>query len=105
MKPVKEKRLHQRVSVEVHVTCEGYGETAFEGIGKDLSVGGMFVETDRVPPFGTQLVLQTDIGKSRVSLPAVVRSTRTGGFGVQFGLLGARETHAITDVIRKGKGL
>ena len=32
------------------------------------------------------------------ALPAVVRWVRNGGMGVQFGLLGARETHTITEL-------
>jgi hypothetical protein len=35
------------------------------------------------------------------ALPAVVRWSRAGeGMGLQFGLLGARETHAITELTK-----
>jgi hypothetical protein len=34
------------------------------------------------------------------ALPGVVRWNRDGGMGVQFGLIGARETHAITELTR-----
>ena len=33
-------------------------------------------------------------------LPAIVRWTSPVGMGVQFGLLGVRETHAITEIVR-----
>ena len=34
-------------------------------------------------------------------IPGVVRWTRPDGMGVQFGLLGARETHAITELTKE----
>jgi hypothetical protein len=34
-----------------------------------------------------------------VELPGVVRWSNEGGFGVQFGLLGARETHSIARIL------
>jgi hypothetical protein len=33
-------------------------------------------------------------------LPGIVRWTKQDGMGVQFRLLGARETHAITEIMR-----
>ncbi len=35
-----------------------------------------------------------------LKLPGVVRWVRDGGMGVQFGLLGALETHVITEIGR-----
>jgi type IV pilus assembly protein PilZ len=62
----------------------------------------MFLETERALPFGTQvhveLVLPL-VGSAR--LPAVVRWTTGEGIGLQFGLLGARETHAITALVAR----
>jgi hypothetical protein len=65
---------------------------------KDVSLGGMYVQTSRPLPFGVELVMH-------VALPGVVRWTRPGqGMGVQFGLIGARETHAITELTRSAAG-
>ncbi len=36
-----------------------------------------------------------------LEFPAVVRWGGDDGFGLQFGLVGAKETHAITQAIRK----
>jgi type IV pilus assembly protein PilZ len=96
---VQEKRQHQRVAVAHNVTCEIEGQPAFEGSTADISVGGMFVECSTVPSFGSKLTIRTSLGGTEVALPAVVRWTKPGGFGVQFGLMGARETHAITQLI------
>jgi type IV pilus assembly protein PilZ len=62
----------------------------------------MFVETSAPFPFGTEVIvhLRLPAYKEEFLLPAVVRWTRQDGMGVQFGLLGARETHAITEVVR-----
>lgn len=64
----------------------------------DVSVGGARVETDALVPFGSTAVLRMRLpGSTRdLVLPTVVRWTRPGVLGLQFGLLGARETHLIT---------
>lgn len=63
----------------------------------------MFVEASHALPFNTELNIECELGspKARVALPAVVRWSKPDGFGVQFGLLGARETHLITQLSRR----
>ncbi len=60
----------------------------------------MFVNDVRVP-FGQRVVVHlTPPGElSDVSLPAVVRWIQEGGVGLQFWLLGVRETHVITEIV------
>jgi hypothetical protein len=73
------------------------------GRAKDLSVGGMYVQAENPLPFGTQLVVYAQLPGQRgtFAFPAVVRWMRPGvGMGLQFGLLGARETHAITELTK-----
>lgn len=77
----------------------------FEGRGRDLSIGGMFVETPTPAPFNSELeilVVLPGAGDTS-SLPARVRWDRDGGMGIQFGLLGARETHLIAKLARPAK--
>lgn len=102
---MQEKRVHPRVSVELSVTCEFKDRPAINGVAKDLSLGGMFIETTEVVPFGTQVTITATIpGMDRESrLPAIVRWSTPGGFGTQFGMLGARETHAITRLLKGGR--
>ena len=66
----------------------------------DISLGGARVVTNAPVPFGTTMLLRTSLpGSAReVVLPAVVRWTQQGVLGLQFGLLGARETHLITSL-------
>ena len=56
--------------------------------------------------FGSEVVvrvrLRTPSGTDQdFDLPGVVRWVRSGGMGVQFGLLGALETHAITEMSKE----
>jgi type IV pilus assembly protein PilZ len=101
---VVELRRYQRSHVDVPVEFAAKGSPEkFAGRAKDLSVGGMFVETDRPLAFGAELVVYAQLPgrKAPLTLPAVVRWTRAGqGMGVQFGLLGARDTHAITELMK-----
>ncbi len=58
----------------------------------------MFIGSEHNPAFGTQMVITMILpGQTKpFDLPCVVRWNKPDGFGVQFGLLGARETHALT---------
>ncbi len=67
----------------------------------DVSQGGMFLESDAQLAFGTEVTLVCSLPRlPDARLPSVVRWTKPGGFGVQFGLLGARETHALGLLVR-----
>jgi hypothetical protein len=98
---VHEKRSHARARVSVPVTCELEDGTTFAGEGRDLSIGGMFVAAEHRLEFNTRIVVVASIGAAKPSrLPAVVRWSKSEGFGVQFGLLGAVETHLIAKIMR-----
>jgi PilZ domain len=99
---VHDKRSHPRVPLVVEVTCEVSGGASILGRAKDISVGGMYIESETEVSFGTQvsIVLRLPNTKADARLPAVIRWIKPGGFGVQFGLLGARETHAISELLK-----
>ncbi len=96
-----DKRAHARVPLSVQVACEVVGAGAIQGQAKDISIGGMFIESEATVTFGTEvtIVLLLPKGKAASRLPGVIRWIKPGGFGVQFGLLGARETHAISELL------
>lgn len=101
---MREKRQHQRVGVRFQVLCLQEGQPERVTFAKDISFGGMFVELMPPPSFGTTLTFVVEGLASRtLNLPATVRWTKPDGCGVQFGLLGAYETHAILDFIKKHK--
>ncbi len=65
-------------------------------------MGGMYLDTNEPVAFGDELTIEVQLPRTKgvLTLPAVVRWTDKTGFGVQFGLLGARETHAISQLVR-----
>jgi type IV pilus assembly protein PilZ len=79
----------------------------FTGTARDISLGGMYIATDSAAPFGTEVFVRIRVPgrRDQMVLPGVVRWRGDDGMGIQFGMLGARETHAITQMqIRKEKG-
>lgn len=95
-----EKRRHHRVPLEAKVTCRATDTEGFQcqANAKDISIGGMYLQSDELPALGRKLELSFQLpgNQAVLKLPAVVRWFAGDGFGVQFQLLGAKETHAIT---------
>ena len=98
---VIEKRKHPRKSLHPPISVR-YGDgTVLTGVCSDISLGGAFVEVTRVEPFGakvTALLRLPGIEKD-VEVESTVRWTTPRGMGLQFGLMGARETHAIVSLL------
>ena len=99
-----ELRRHPRAPFDgpVEFVAKGSSER-IAGRCKDVSLGGMYVQTPHPLPFGVDLVVHLTLPglKKALAIPGVVRWTRPGaGMGLQFGLIGARETHAITELTR-----
>lgn len=99
---MQDKRAHSRIPLNLDVTCETAEGVTIEGRVKDISVGGMFVESTAAVSFGTNvsIVLRLPTAKTALRLPGVIRWQKPGGFGIQFGLLGARETHALSELFK-----
>lgn len=97
-----DKRAHSRTPLLADVACEVKGGATIMGRAKDISVGGMFIESETAVTFGTEviIVLRLPNTKRDSRLPGTIRWLKPGGFGVQFGLLGARETHAISELFK-----
>jgi hypothetical protein len=95
------RRRDTRVSADLHAEFTSNGASQ-AGTIRDISVGGVFIETPAIPPIGATISVSFVLpGQSAaLALPGVVRWNRTNGFGVQFALLGARETHALVTFIR-----
>jgi type IV pilus assembly protein PilZ len=99
-----EKRRYGRAPVSSAASFAIKGDPARrQGICKDISVGGMFLVTESPAAFGAEVVIHATLPGSNepLALPGVVRWLGDGGMGVQFGLLGAVETHLITELQRK----
>lgn len=97
-----EKRRHERAHVNLAVELEVKGSGArVSGRARDVSVGGMQVEATTLLPVSTEVIAHVTFpGEKRpLAMAAVVRWAREGAIGLQFGLVGARETHAITEAM------
>lgn len=100
---MEDKRSHPRVPIDATLRCELKSGAAFSAKGKDVSVGGMYLEAGEAPVFGTELTIVGMLpgAKKDLRLPAIVRWVKPGGFGVQFGLLGALETHVLSELMKE----
>lgn len=99
-----EKRAQSRSVIRIAVACTTEGGATLTGMSRDMSTGGIYIESAEIPAFGTKIGLKLDApGLHDITLPGIVRWTKADGFGVQFQLLGARETHALAEIVRKGK--
>ncbi len=98
-----EKRRTDRVPIDlpVHFASKGSLDKV-PGVSRDISLGGMFIETAFAAPFGAAILVGLTLPgqQAPVLLSGTVRWTSASGMGVQFGLLGARETYAITELER-----
>jgi hypothetical protein len=96
-------RRHQRAPLDVPVEFVAKGTNErLRGRAKDISLGGMFIESSHALSFSSEVTVHMTLPSQKAPFvfPGVVRWTRNGGMGVQFGLIGARETHAITELTR-----
>jgi type IV pilus assembly protein PilZ len=93
-----ERRRHIRVRVDLPSAYVFDGNRIEAHIG-DMSPGGAFIDTTApIPPFGTQVIVEMQFpGNKLVRINAIVRWAKPGGMGVQFGMLGAKDTFVITE--------
>lgn len=99
---MNERRRHSRVALEAPVSFVAAGDPAvFRGTARDISLGGIFFQARHVLPLGTELVVTILLPDQveEISLPGVVRWQRPDGMGVEFALLGERETRALGDFV------
>ena len=86
---MKDGRQHPRVSIAVDVDVAS-GSNFYAGRTRDLSLGGLFVETDVGLPIGTQIDVKLKLPKGAYAVPCEVvwllsdRLRGTIGVGVRF---------------------
>ena len=91
-----EQRAHARFPARLRAVFEVEGARV-AALTKDISLGGMFVETAASPAFGATLTVTVDLPLLAEIAPlrCVVRWVTPAGFGVSFVSLRAAETWAI----------
>lgn len=97
--PLTELRKFSRKLVLLKVVIEGPDGERSNGLATDLSIGGMFVGVARQYPFGTPVTVELQL-QPPIRLPATVRWNKPEGLGLQFGLLGVRETTQILELVK-----
>lgn len=99
---MSEKRRHPRKLIEIPVAFHLGDGRRIEAVSRDMSIGGMFVLTDTPAPFGSKVPVELMVPKAKqpILVSSTVRWTQRDGMGVQFGLMGVRDTHALTEILR-----
>lgn len=67
----------------------------------DISLGGAFLKTPTPAAFGSRVRVWLRLPgiEDEVEVESTVRWTKPEGMGVQFDLMGARETHALVTLL------
>lgn len=101
---MREKRSYYRKVIDLPVEFSVVGESVrLAGTCRNLSLGGLHIETETPAPFGAQITIHLPLpGLGPEGLPGIVRWVKPHQMGVQFGLLGARETYALTKALATG---
>ena len=87
-----------RVDLAIAYSVEGSERR--EARCSDLSLGGAYVEVDgEVPAFGSKITVFLALPDKEIDVDATVRWVKPDGMGLQFGLLDARDTYALTEYL------
>lgn len=97
---MQERRKHVRKTVSIPVALLLPERVEVES--RDLSIGGIFVVGDRQLPYGSKLTVALKLpgltGETLVE--GTVRWVHGDGMGIQFGMMGARETAALLSLLK-----
>ena len=93
-----ESRKHPRKAVEAVVVFQAGEGPRVDARCRDLSLGGMFIEASPLP-YGAKLRVYLPVPGLDAGIDCIVRWAKPDGMGVQFGVMGARETHALTQLL------
>ena len=96
-----DKRQYPRTVVEADIAFQVAGGSRVDARCRDVSLGGMFIDTTARLPYGTtvRVFLRLPGLRDEIAVESIVRWSKPGGMGVQFGVMGARETHALTQLL------
>lgn len=95
------KRQFERVTAQLTVRFAN-GDSVVEAKTRDVSLGGIFITTNRALPYGTVTTFELDLPAlpAPAKIEGTVRWSSADGMGVQFHSLRARETWAINQLSR-----
>ena len=95
------QRVHERHNRKLEVTIV-HDDREFQGVTRNVSLGGLYLFTDARLPFGTDVHIRMQLPAldQPTLAPAVVRWQQPDGVGVQFGQLRARDVWALNQLFR-----
>lgn len=98
---MSENRKHPRKILSLAVGYQLGDGPRIEASCHDVSLGGMFIDTPSPGPYGAavRVFVQLPELKGETVIDAIVRWSKPSGMGVQFGSMGARETHGLTTLL------
>ncbi len=98
----RERRAHLRVSARLEIEYELPGVAPRPACVIDIGLGGSRLQTMDPPPVGAPVAVLARLPGARhlSRLAATVRWSRGDHFGVAFGVLPARDTLLIVDLMR-----
>ncbi len=100
-----ENRKHPRKTVALAAGWSRPDGPRFEARCSDVSLGGCFLEVEPGAEFGADILVHLALppaadGHAHAAVvPGTVRWTRPQGMGIQFGLMGARDTAALLKLL------
>jgi hypothetical protein len=98
---MEENRRHARKPSLQKVSFQVDDGPRSDAACRDCSLGGLFIETRQPVGYGVpiKVFLRLPGLADETVIPATVRWSQENGMGVQFGLMGVRETHALLQVL------
>jgi hypothetical protein len=104
---MREKRRHPRKKIDVRVTIEIVEGEILDGRMTNIALGGAFVEVATTAGLGTPATLRVAFPASNFEskIGCTVRWVIASGIGLEFGSMGARDTHALVTAIENASEL
>src|SRR5262245_8227655 len=95
---VAENRKHPRTQITSPIAFQIGDGPLIEAESRDISLGGMFITTTEAAAYGATIKVYINLPdmKHEAVIDSIVRWNTAEGMGVQFGRMGARETHGLT---------
>lgn len=97
----RKPREGERREIALDVVFQTEDGEPTRGVSRDIGIGGMFIKTSEPAAYGSPVKLTVTLPTraATLELEATVRWMSDEGMGVQFGLMGAKETYEITKLI------
>jgi type IV pilus assembly protein PilZ len=98
---VADNRQHPRKAIHPTVAFQVGDGPRENAHCRDISLGGAFLETTRKIPYETRVKVFVYLPalKAETMVESVVRWSTPDGMGVQFGVMGGRETSALIELL------